>query len=432
MRTAAAEGSTPEDPNEDPHAPGRGSGVPRRGHIREDHIRSPRGPVTPAAGPASTPRAGPIPPGTHGATSTQGHPFSCDRRVPRHAARPGHDGSLDAAPWHPPIGTRGDERGRSRHVQRHPGPLAAFGGPCRTDPDRPVVGPSGRIAPPGRGPPGRGHPWRAAPRAADRLGRLAHRLRVAAAVLSAVVVAATGVAWAVYRDVTAGITTTDVIAGGWAGGGQNILLVGVDSRTDAQGNPLPDGVLAQLHSGAGHRRDQLRHDHPAARAGGRRRARWRSPSRATATCDIPGYRQDKINAAYPAVKARPRERLVRRRARATRARIDRSPRGRPAGADRGREELTGVARRPLRRDQPARLPQPDQRDRRRRRVPEGAGERPAVRRPASPPARRRSPARTRWRSSGSGTGCPRATCPGSAASRCSWPRSPTRCSSATP
>jgi LCP family protein required for cell wall assembly len=31
---------------------------------------------------------------------------------------------------------------------------------------------------------------------------------------------------------------------------QNVLLVGLDSRTDAQGNPLPAAVLAQLHAGS--------------------------------------------------------------------------------------------------------------------------------------------------------------------------------------
>ena len=52
-----------------------------------------------------------------------------------------------------------------------------------------------------------------------------------------------GTAWGLYRDVTGGIVTTDVIAGGSSSGPQDILLVGVDSRTDAQGNPLPQEVL---------------------------------------------------------------------------------------------------------------------------------------------------------------------------------------------
>ena len=47
----------------------------------------------------------------------------------------------------------------------------------------------------------------------------------------------------------AGITTTDVISGGSSGGAQNILLVGVDSRTDAHGNPLSEEELATLRAG---------------------------------------------------------------------------------------------------------------------------------------------------------------------------------------
>lgn len=43
---------------------------------------------------------------------------------------------------------------------------------------------------------------------------------------------------------------SNVIAGGSNGGPQNILLVGVDSRTDAQGEPLPREVLAELRAGS--------------------------------------------------------------------------------------------------------------------------------------------------------------------------------------
>ena len=75
------------------------------------------------------------------------------------------------------------------------------------------------------------------------------RLRIGTAIASAVVLVLTGSAWGLYRNVTAGITTTDVIMGHSLGGGQNILLVGVDSRKDAQGNPLPRSVLDELHGG---------------------------------------------------------------------------------------------------------------------------------------------------------------------------------------
>ncbi|WP_205215515.1 LCP family protein [Amycolatopsis albispora] len=65
----------------------------------------------------------------------------------------------------------------------------------------------------------------------------------------------TGYAWAAMQGLVSGLTTTDVIgadAGGDkpADGARDILLVGMDSRTDAQGNPLPKEVLAQLRAGA--------------------------------------------------------------------------------------------------------------------------------------------------------------------------------------
>ncbi|MCX6464281.1 MAG: LCP family protein [Pseudonocardiales bacterium] len=117
----------------------------------------------------------------------------------------------------------------------------------------------------------------------------------------------TGAAWGVYRDITAGITTTDVIAGG--GDDQDILLVGVDSRTDAQGNPLPPEILRELNSGADTgvlNSDTIMLLHVP--DGGGAAVAFSIPR--DAYVDIPGYRRDKINAAYPAVKALTAERLV--------------------------------------------------------------------------------------------------------------------------
>ena len=185
-----------------------------------------------------------------------------------------------------------------------------------------------------------------------------------------------GTAWGLYRGVTAGITTTDVISGGGDGGAQDILLVGVDSRTDAQGNPLPQEVLQQLHTGG---------DNPVVLNSdtiillhvpedGRAAVAFSIPR--DSYVDIPGYRTDKINAAYPAVQALTAQRLV-----------DEGVR------DRARIQTRGPER-------------------------------------TAPRARGRAPAATRSRSSGSATGCRRATCPGSAASRCSSPPWPTRSSRA--
>jgi LCP family protein required for cell wall assembly len=77
--------------------------------------------------------------------------------------------------------------------------------------------------------------------------------RLAAVVASVAVVASTGVAWATLRDLTAGLTTSDALTGGSASkdGSVNILLMGLDSRKDQNGNDLPPAILDQLHAGDG-------------------------------------------------------------------------------------------------------------------------------------------------------------------------------------
>jgi LCP family protein required for cell wall assembly len=138
---------------------------------------------------------------------------------------------------------------------------------------------------------------------------LRHRVRVALVVASTLVMALTGTAWGLYRDVTAGITTTDVIAGGGDGGDLNILLVGVDSRTDAHGRPLPPEVQRMLSSGPDTgvlNSDTIILLHVP--EGGGAATAFSIPR--DAYVNIPGYRRDKINAAYPATKALAAERLV--------------------------------------------------------------------------------------------------------------------------
>jgi LCP family protein required for cell wall assembly len=151
----------------------------------------------------------------------------------------------------------------------------------------------------------RRRPVSAPPR--DR-GRLMVRLRIAVAAISALVFLLTGTAWGVYRDVTAGIATTTAVAGG-DGGDQNILLVGVDSRVDAQGDPLPPEVLRELNSGADTgvlNSDTIILLHVPENGGAA--VAFSIPRDSYVT--IPGYRQDKINAAYPATKALTAEKLV--------------------------------------------------------------------------------------------------------------------------
>jgi LCP family protein required for cell wall assembly len=71
-------------------------------------------------------------------------------------------------------------------------------------------------------------------------------------VVSALIFAGTFYGWATVTDLTSGLTTADVIdpAAKGTSGPQNILLVGIDTRTDAKGNPLPRNVLTALHAGA--------------------------------------------------------------------------------------------------------------------------------------------------------------------------------------
>ncbi len=76
-------------------------------------------------------------------------------------------------------------------------------------------------------------------------------VKTVAALMSLIVFGATWYGWAQVHHLTTGLTTADVIdpAAQSPVGEQNILLVGLDTRTDAQGNPLPADVLNQLHAG---------------------------------------------------------------------------------------------------------------------------------------------------------------------------------------
>lgn len=152
--------------------------------------------------------------------------------------------------------------------------------------------------------PQRGQPGGAGPPRRPRV----ERLRIAAAIASALVLLVSGSAWGLYRDITAGITTTDVIAGSGSGGDQNILLVGVDARTDSRGDPLPPELLAELgqDESGGLNSDTVILLHVPEDGSG---ATGFSIPR-DSYVDIPGYRRDKINAAYPAMSALAAERLV--------------------------------------------------------------------------------------------------------------------------
>jgi LCP family protein required for cell wall assembly len=75
--------------------------------------------------------------------------------------------------------------------------------------------------------------------------------QVLAVLVSSVVVIVTGIGWIAYRTVSAGITTSDALAGEPAstGSDQNILIMGLDSRRDQRGRPLPPDIYDALHAG---------------------------------------------------------------------------------------------------------------------------------------------------------------------------------------
>jgi LCP family protein required for cell wall assembly len=79
----------------------------------------------------------------------------------------------------------------------------------------------------------------------------ARTLRVIAVSLALAIVVGTGVAWGKIRSFLSGINHISPMALGDGGedGAIDILLVGVDSRTDAHGNPLTQEELATLRAG---------------------------------------------------------------------------------------------------------------------------------------------------------------------------------------
>ncbi len=76
-------------------------------------------------------------------------------------------------------------------------------------------------------------------------------LRIVAVVVAATIVVGTGVAWSKIRSFESGINhiSSAALGGGGDDGAIDILLVGLDSRTDAHGNPLSEEELETLRAG---------------------------------------------------------------------------------------------------------------------------------------------------------------------------------------
>ena len=93
-----------------------------------------------------------------------------------------------------------------------------------------------------------------APRPGTRLARAG---RLLAAALSTGVLLTSGVSWYTYHSLTSGLTTSDALAAVQHGaparldGSVNILLIGLDSRKDMNGNDLPKQFVADdLNAGS--------------------------------------------------------------------------------------------------------------------------------------------------------------------------------------
>ncbi|WP_235457108.1 LCP family protein [Williamsia sp. Leaf354] len=142
---------------------------------------------------------------------------------------------------------------------------------------------------------------------AKRRGPMAGRLAIALA--SVAVLVLTGYAWNGITDLENNVTRLGGLSlGSGQDGAVDILMVGTDSRTDAQGNPLSPAEAAKLHAG----------DEVATNTDTILLIRIPNDgSSATAISiprdsyvDVPGIGMSKINAAYGATKEARREALV--------------------------------------------------------------------------------------------------------------------------
>jgi LCP family protein required for cell wall assembly len=75
--------------------------------------------------------------------------------------------------------------------------------------------------------------------------------KMLAALVSATAVVVTGIGWIGYRTASSGITTSAALAGEAAPAGrdQNILIMGLDTRRDQRGRPLPADIYDAMHAG---------------------------------------------------------------------------------------------------------------------------------------------------------------------------------------
>jgi LCP family protein required for cell wall assembly len=239
----------------------------------------------------------------------------------------------------PPLPSDGRLRGRDRRELTER--LADDSGAGRRPPLPPRRVPAGR--PPGPSRPVVRPAGPAAPAARARV-----LLRSLVALASVLVLAVTGTAWRTIDTLTSQLATTGALdlgpsmsgaRGAPADGATDILLVGTDSRSDAQGNPLSPDELALLRAGdvATTNTDtiilvRVPNDGGSASAVSIPR---------DSSVDVPGQGRMKINGAYGTAKATRADELVRQGTSPADAEAPSTEAGRTALVDTV-QELTGV------------------------------------------------------------------------------------------
>ncbi|MCO1581130.1 LCP family protein [Crossiella sp. SN42] len=193
----------------------------------------------------------------------------------------------------------GDPYGRPRR----PAPPASQGDRRRPTPEAGAARQGGgRPAPREQARPRPAAPAKAAPKLSAQQQGKRQALRAAktvVAITSATVLLVAGFAYGKLGDLQDGLTKNDVIekrTGTAADGATDILLVGNDSRVDAQGNPLPKQILQELRAGdnEGHLTDSLiliRIPNDGSKASAMSFPR-------DSYVEVPGHGKNKVNSAY--------------------------------------------------------------------------------------------------------------------------------------
>ncbi|MDX1889324.1 LCP family protein [Mycolicibacterium sp. 050158] len=141
-------------------------------------------------------------------------------------------------------------------------------------------------------------------------------LRAGVALVAAVVLAATGAGWWTFRGMLSGITVSQALgadAPRSTGASINILLIGLDSRKDQNGNDLPQEMLDQLHAGdsssGGYNTNTLILVHLAA-DGAVEAFSIPRDDYVKVSGIVPGYQHIKIKEAYGLTKADEEQKLA--------------------------------------------------------------------------------------------------------------------------